>query len=200
MAYVAKLSNAGGVSTVTRYTDMLAGNTTYEPSSYYSIATASGNGSASAVLFTNIPQQYKNLQIRYQARTIRAFVGEGWYVRLNGDSGSNYYGHYTYGTESAGGVQFGTNGAGTTMDIPTIPGSSATASVPGVGIVDINGYSSNSQFKTGRSIGGFNNNGGTSYTYFNMYTWRNTAAVTQVQVLSNGGLDTGSRIELFGIS
>jgi hypothetical protein len=200
MPYIYKLTNAGGVSTVTRYTDMLVENTTYEPSSYYSIATASGNGSASAVLFTNIPQQYKNLQIRYQARTIRAFVGEGWYVRLNGDSSSNYYGHYTYGTESAGGVQFGTNGAGTTMDLAAIPGSSATASVPGVGIVDITGYSSNSQFKTGRTIGGFNNNGGTSYTYFSMYTWRNTAPVTQVQVLSNGGLDTGSRIELFGIS
>lgn len=170
------------------------------PNNYESIASASGDGTATAVLFTNVPQQYKNLQIRYQARTVRAQVGEGWYIRLNGDAAANYYGHYTYGTESSGGVSFGTNGAGTVMDLPTIPGNLVTANMPGVGIVDINGYSSTSQFKTGRSIGGFNNNGGTSYTYFNMYTWRNTAAVTQVQVLSNGGLHTGSRVELFGIS
>jgi len=168
--------------------------------SYASIATASGDGTATAVLFTNIPQNYKNLQIRYQARTIRSQTGEGWYIRFNTDTASNYYGHYTYATESAGGTSFGTNGAGTTADLPSIPGSLVAANMPGVGIVDINNYSATTQFKTVKSIGGFNNNGSTSYTYFNMYTWQNYSPVTTLQVLSNGGLVTGSRIELFGIS
>jgi hypothetical protein len=167
---------------------------------YASIATASGDGTATSVLFTNIPQNYKNLQIRYQARTIRSQTGEGWYIRFNGDSGSNYYGHYVYATESASGTSFGTNGAGTTADLPSIPGSLVAANMPGVGIVDINNYAATTQFKTVKSIGGFNNNGSTSYTYFNMYTWQNYSPVTTLQVLSNGGLVTGSRIELFGIS
>lgn len=166
---------------------------------FASIATASGDGTSNGVLFTNIPQHYKNLQIRYQARTIRAQTGEGWYIRLNGDAAANYYGHYTYATESTGGAQYGTNGAGTTIDLPSIPGNLVAANMPGVGIVDINNYASTTQFKTAKSIGGFDNNGSTSYLYFNVYTWQNLAPITSLQVLSNGGLVTGSRIELFGI-
>jgi hypothetical protein len=167
---------------------------------YASIASASGDGTATAVLFTNIPQNYKNLQIRYQARSIRAFVGEGWYIRFNGDSSASYYGHYAYVTESAGGASYGTNGAGTTVDLPTIPGASAASNMPGVGIADINNYASSEQFKTVKSIGGYDNNGSTSFLYLNVYTWQSYSPVTTIQVLSNGGLVTGSRIELFGTS
>lgn len=69
MSYIYKMSNAGGMSTVTRYTDMLAGNSFWNPWSpstdYDSIATTTvGAGGAASITFSSIPSTYQHLQIR----------------------------------------------------------------------------------------------------------------------------------------
>lgn len=95
MTYVSKLSNAGGMSTVMRYTDMLAGNTTFNPSSFDSIASASGTGSSGQIAFSSIPQTYKHLQLRFSTRSTANNSGEGMFFFLN-NTYTSPFNQYSY--------------------------------------------------------------------------------------------------------
>ena len=73
MAHIYKASNAGGMSSLAQYVDMLAGNPAVVLSSYDSIATVTvGSGGSSSIVFSSIPQTYKHLQIRGFVQTTRA--------------------------------------------------------------------------------------------------------------------------------
>ena len=47
-----------------KYRSMLAGNAAYVPSSYESIASATGTGSSGTITFSSIPSTYQSLQLR----------------------------------------------------------------------------------------------------------------------------------------
>ena len=72
------------------------------PSSYESIATATGTGSSATITFSSIPSTYEHLQIRFTGKgTGSAEVDTS--IRFNSDTGSNYAWHqvYGYGTSAA---------------------------------------------------------------------------------------------------
>jgi len=66
---------------------LLAGNAAFNPSSFESIATATGSGQTS-VTFSSIPSTYKHLQIRIIARDNSGNGGGSGALRLrfNGDT------------------------------------------------------------------------------------------------------------------
>jgi hypothetical protein len=201
MSYIAKLSNSGGVKSLTRYTAMLAGNTVFDPSSYDSIATLTGNGSASSLTFSSIPSTYSHLQIRLIARGVRSFPGEQLYIRANGDGGSNYAYHYLYG--DGAGVSAGANTSVGVFLLGEFPAANETSNIFSSSIVDILDYGNANKNTTFRSVTAHDNAGNTANLAGKVWhasgLWMNTAAITSLTVLSNGAFATNTQFALYGI-
>jgi len=200
MAYIAKLTNEGGVKSLNRYISMLAGNDAFVGAAYESIATYSGNGSASAFTFSSIPTTYKHLQVRLIVRGVRAFSSEQLYIRLNGDAGNNY--SYYYFTGNGSGTGGGSNANVNVYLVNEFPAANETANVFSTSIIDILDSNSTAKNSTFRSLSGYDNNGNANYNgtvWFGGGVWANTAAITSLTVLSNGAFATGSSIALYGV-
>jgi hypothetical protein len=148
MAYIAKLTNAGGVSTVTRYVDMLAGNATFIENSYESISTVTvGAGGSSTITFSSIPSTYQHLQIRAMAQSTTTNQID---MTFNNDTGNNYAGHQLEGTGSAAAAAAGTSRANM-FSMVFVPG---TSNSPGGSVIDILDYASANKNKTARALRG----------------------------------------------
>lgn len=179
----------------------MAGNPVIMPGSYESIQTLVGNGSASQLTFSSIPSTYSHLQIRLTVRGTRSYSSEQLYIRLNGDSGSNYRYHYMYGESSS--VAVGASGADTVFLINEFPAANETANIYSSSIVDILDYGNANKNTTMRSLSAYDNNGNSSYqgkTWFGSGLWVNTAAVTSITVLSNGPFASNTSIALYGVN
>jgi hypothetical protein len=190
--YIYKMSNAGGMSTVTRYTDMLAGNTTWNPfipaGAYESIATATLSSSAATVTFSSIPSTYKHLQIRVLARSVS---GADWIsTNFNGDNaGTNYSRHLLQGNGSTVSASWGND----TLAVLIYDTANGFAG----GVIDILDYADTNKFKTVRTLSGQDNNG-TGAVQLNSFNWRNTAAIDTIR-LSSTNMAANSSFALYGI-
>jgi hypothetical protein len=161
--------------------------------------TLVGAGGATSIDFTNIPQGYKHLQIRFTCRGNDVSGDRALYMRLNSDTGSNYAWHRLRGDGTAVSA-----GAGTSVDYifcgSQVDGGTA-ASIFSAGVVDILDYSNVYKFKTVRGLSGFDKNGATGYINFNSGLWMNTAAITGISLFYQGSVNTVqySRFSLYGI-
>jgi hypothetical protein len=184
-------TNANGTSTASAASNSV---TPAAPSSFESIATFTGNGTASTYTFSSIPSGYKSLQIRVNAL---ANGGGRTGVRLNGDSGSNYNYHALYGFNDAVAA---TNSATTAAYVAGYQiGPSAT--LPTAIITDIIDYTSTSKNTTIRSFYGVEKNFGTGNSEVGLSSglWRNTAAVTSITVFCTQNYQSGTSIALYGV-
>lgn len=185
--HIFKLSNAGGFKALTRYPDMLAGNTTWNPWSptgaYDSLATiVVPSGGLTTITFAGIPTGYKHLQIR-------ASNTNGGTIRLNGDTTTtNYRYHVVYGDGA-------TAGAGSSQNAyyPVSGSVSRTAE-----ILDILDYSSTSKNKTMRIFGGWDNNG-TGEAYLASNLWISTATITSITLNAGSSFPQYSSFALYGV-
>ena len=158
---------------------------------YESIATVSvGAGGQSSVSFTSIPADYKHLQLRAFI-TAWASGGNSDYLRINGDSGSNYTWHYLVGTGSSAGAGAATSQTGMQNYFGT--------AINNVRIIDFLDYTSNSKYKTVRSlVGGDNNGSGSIWLESNL--WLNTAAITSLTFnIDSNNVAQYSHFALYGI-
>jgi hypothetical protein len=180
MANILKLSNAGGVKSLVRYYDMLAGNiVNWSPTSGYdalSTVTVPSGGSAS-ITFTGIPQIYTHLQIRYIARANAAVAG--FLLWFNSDTSANYSGHYLEADGSS--VVSGGFVSSTPPFIAYCAPSSSGSNIFGTGVIDILDYANTNKNKTIRSLTGEDNNG-SGYTGLISSSWRNTATVNTISL------------------
>ena len=173
------MSNAGGMATVTRYTDMLAGNTTWNPwepeGAFDALATITvPSGGLSSITFGAIPNTYKHLQLRYITRN----DGAAYYVllRFNSDTGSNYANHQLSGNGTTA-LSTGNVSDGSIY----LPRNGATESVFGGGIVDILDYANTSKNKTVRAFGGYDRGTGDGQAVdFFSGLWMNTSAINTI--------------------
>jgi hypothetical protein len=158
--------------------------------SYESIATVTGTGSSSSVTFTSIPSTYKHLQVRMSA--INSFGS--LYMRVNGDTGTNYSRHYLYGNGSA----VYAAGAASSSLIYLNPNGGNTTSPQG-GIIDIQEYANTSMNKTVRAFIGVDMNGSGS-VWLASGAWLSTSAVTSLTfAFDANNILTGSTFALYGI-
>lgn len=201
---VYKFSAPGTLTTGrTVFTSMLAGNPVFNPiaGAYDSIATLSGNGSASQLTFSAIPSTYTHLQIRLIVRGTRSFATEQLYIRLNGNS-SNVYSYHNI-TGDGTGPSSGSSVSDTVYLINEFPAANETANIFSSSVVDILDYANASKNTTFRSLSGYDNNGNTGNyngrVWFGSGSWVNTAAVTSLTVLSNGAFNSNTRVGLYGI-
>lgn len=164
---------------------------------FESIATANPSGTTT-VTFSNIPQTYQHLQIRYIARDNNSGVLQGQSIRVgNGsaDSGANYALHRLRGDGSSATAQAVT---GTNAGDIIWMGNTAGSNTFGAGVIDILDYRDTNKFKTFRSLMGTENNGDGSM-WFGSSLWRSTSAINYIEITSTANFISGSRFALYGI-
>lgn len=184
------------LKTGTKSRSLLVGNTAFNPTSYESIATFTGNGSASSFTFSSIPSGYTHLQIRLIARGVRSFDTEQFYIRFNSDTGNNYAWHKI---QADGGGVGAYNSSSTNVIYSFImPANNSTANSVATSVIDILDFANTNKRKTVRVLGGYDANG-SGYLDFTSGLWNNTAAITSVTVLSNGAFTSTSQFALYGI-
>ena len=176
---------------------------------FESIATATADASGSATItFSNIPQNYTHLQIRYAAQSNRALYVDNLEMYVNGDQAANYSTHYLI-TDGVN-VPSSTGSSGSTGFLATtqcLGSSTANVSAFGVGTIDILDYSSTSKNKTLRALWGLNlNTADSSGSYGRLGLtsglWRNnTTGITSITFYPTLGtlLTQYSMFSLYGI-
>jgi hypothetical protein len=161
--------------------------------SFESIATVTvGAGGSALVSFTSIPSTYQHLQIRGIAKAVNNL--QGFFMQLNGDTAANYNTHYLYGDGSSASASANSTWAGIDL-CPT-----SSSQFAGI-VVDILDYTNTNKNKVIRSLAGFDANG-SGYAFFSSGLWRNTAAITQIdikEILGGGNMTQYSSFALYGV-
>ena len=187
-------TNANGTSTASAASNSV---TPFVPSSFESIATATGTGSSGTITFSSIPGTYKHLQVRVNGLT--AGANQQIRMRLNGDTSTVYTRHIIFG----GGytvIGTGTINTNTFYIAANSNGLPTTANVPGVAIVDVHDYASTVKNKTIKAYSGYNDNSGTWEINLASGVYRATTAVTSVTIfLDSQNWTTASVFSLYGI-
>jgi hypothetical protein len=170
---------------------------------FVSLATTTvGAGGVASIIFSDISQRYKHLQIRGIARGTNSSAVSQTLFRINGDSGANYAGHlmladgvtsptdaYGYTSETKAGIGYGT-------------GANSSANMFGAFVTDILDYKDTNKYKVVRSLGGADNNASSNYTYISYRNslWLNTNAITSITIFNeSGNLAQYSSFALYGI-
>lgn len=170
------------------------------PTAFESIATVTvGSGGSAEISLTSIPATYTHLQIRAILRASRNDAADGIKVQYNSDTASNYSYHFLRGEGSSIASSGGANLS--SMDIQdSMVGQTGGANMFGAVIIDILDYANTNKYKTERSIGGHDRNGA-GYIDFGSGNWRNTNAITSIQIkpLYGSGFAQYSDIALYGI-
>ena len=167
--------------------------------SFESIATVSvGSGGAADIEFTSIPGTYSHLQVRGISRISESQLEQGLWLRMNGDTASNYAFHGLVGNGSSA-TAFG-YATQSRIEGPDAPGASATASVFGAHIFDILDYANTNKYKTVRVLTGVDRNGGGGIRLVSGL-WQSTSAITSLKFTVNGGTNfvQYSHFALYGI-
>jgi hypothetical protein len=164
---------------------------------FESIATVTvGSGGAASALLDNIPGTYQHLQIRGISKT--AGAGDGLWVRVNGDTGSNYTYHLLYGTGASAAAAAGTSQTQTVGGNQTYSGTNSST-FSGF-VIDILDYASTSKNKTLRSLSGYDLNG-SGEIRLSSGLWMSTSAITSITLRDSGGsnLQQYSTYALYGV-
>ena len=180
------------------YASQISGHLT-PPSSFYSIATATGNNTSTTITFSSIPQTYKSLQIRMMGSAAYGSNGNtNIYCQFNSDStAANYRNHFFFGygsnTPIASSVALSRLCNG--------PDTPVTTSTFGVGVIDFIDYTSTTKNKTTRAFTGYDFNGdGIGYVALSSQLWMNTSAITSISLVAgDANWSTGTTIALYGV-
>lgn len=189
------------LKTGSRTRSVMAGNAIILPGDFESIATVTvGSGGSSSVSFTSIPGTYTHLQIRGIGRSSAAGTGTTTYLlRFNSDTGSNYSQHYLYGTGAS--VVAGGSATQTSAILNIIPNNLQTSGVFGSIVCDILDYANSNKYKTGKALGGVNNNNTSEEEiWYQSFLWQSTSVVTSIQLyISASNFTQYSHFALYGI-
>jgi hypothetical protein len=160
--------------------------------------TVVGSGGVNTVIFNNIPQTYKHLQLRLIARGATTLARTA--IQFNSDTSSIYDNHGVYGTGSATG-SYADLGQ-TLIEVGNTPTSSDTANAFAATVVDILDYTNINKYKVIRSLDGWDGNG-SGYVDLRSGSWRSTSAISTLTILcglvGSGNLAQYSRFSLYGI-
>lgn len=162
---------------------------------YESIAsTTVGAGGSSSVTFSSIPETFTHLQLRILF--LNTIAQQNILMRFNSDSGNNYSWHEVYGY---GQPSPASTAIINTPEIRIVLGATGTTN-QAVGITDILDYRDTNKYKTSRTLTGADTNGGINYILFRSGNWRNTAAISTIDLIAQSGLfGQYSSVALYGI-
>lgn len=155
-------------------------------STYTPIATTTLGSAAASVTFSSIAG-YTDLILIYNGTPTGSAQS---YLRVNGDTGSNYSDTYIYGDGTSTGS--GRNANQTLMYCGYIGASGANAMLT----VHLQNYANSTTYKTFLSRGSL----ASAEVGAHVGLWRNTAAITSVTFgVTSNNFNTGSTFTLYGI-
>jgi hypothetical protein len=161
---------------------------------YIPIATQTLSTAASGITFSSIPNTYTDLRLVCNYTMSVA----GWQINFtfNSDTGSNYSYTYLGGNGSTANAGISNNHSSGYLGEFYYLGSSTT--IPMNGTLDIFSYAG-STYKT-FLMNGSNDQNGSGATLKTVNLWRNTAAITSIQLIAGSGtLSAGTTATLWGI-
>jgi hypothetical protein len=161
---------------------------------YDKIATTTLGSAAASYTFSTIPGTYTDLVM--VASFTSANDGTALQFRFNSDSGSNYSNTFLEGSGSSATSSRESNQ--TAIQISFNVGNNSTN--PSASIISINNYSNSTTNKT--LLARWNSATGGTYpgTAAAVGLWRNTAAITSIEVfLGSGNINSGATFTLYGI-
>lgn len=166
-------------------------------------STLVGSGGSSSIIFNDIPQTYKHLQIRLMSRNNRASTADTLGIQFNGDTSiSNYvWQHYVYGNNGgAGAAGYGT-GVNASIYLGDCPSATASANIFSVSIADILDYGSTSKNKVLRSLNGKEAGAAIQgFVSLSSGAWLSTTPISSIKIFcNNGNFVQYSRFSLYGI-
>lgn len=186
-----------GVATTAAHSDVLtAGNV-----GLYKIAEFVLVAGAASVTFSAIPATYRNLTIYYQAQGDAAATNGAMYGRLNGDSGANYDFYQVNINAAPPSTGSAESIAATSGQIGVITFGTAPANVFTAGRIEIPNYAGTVAQKEAFGLSGLKvaNTAGNIFALLNQFHWRNTAAITSIQLFPGAGnFIIGSSFQLYG--
>ena len=172
------------------------------PSAYELIETYVLGSSQSSVVFSNLgnySSTYKHLQIRFVARSDRDQNADSSFMRLNGDTGSNYSWHSlrVADTSAVGSEGFSSQ---TLMRSGRLSSSTTTANVFAASVIDILDPYSTTKNTTIRFFGGFMA-ATSNWIELGSGAWYNTNAVSSITLdqVFGSNFVSGSRFSIYGI-
>lgn len=165
------------------------------PGYFESIATVVvGSAGSSSIDFTNIPNTYSHLQVRFVTRFGSVAVFK---IQMNADTNSNYSWHEIQGNGSS--VTANAGSSSTFMYAAYSNGFSATADAFGAGVIDILDYANSNKYKTLRMLSGYDANG-SGGLQLNSGLWQSTSAITSIKIFPNTStFQQYSHFALYGI-
>jgi hypothetical protein len=160
---------------------------------YWALATTTLSSSASSIILTGIPSNYRHLQLRMLLRSTTTNGDVGLFV-----NGSLYSArrHSLSGNGSTASA-----GSDTANAIARQTQSTDTANVFATSIIDIFDYTNLEKFKTIRQFGGFDLNGSGAINSQSQLI-KDKSLITSITIApynSSGSFDTYSQIALYGI-
>lgn len=173
-------------------------NSVTTTNNYTSIATQAISSNTSSILFTNIPQNYKNLQLRIFARGSNSVTSDYSYINFNEDGSGSYSSHYLSGNGTTSVVSGYVNSA-QPLSL-NFPCANANANVFGSAVVDILDYTNTTKFKTARIFNGWDNNGSGNVFIWSI-VWSSLNPITSIKLIGWGLANyvPNSHVALYGI-
>jgi hypothetical protein len=159
-------------------------------STYTPIATYTAPSAQSSYTFTSIPSTYTDLVIVSNHGVSTATAN--FFIRFNGDTGTNYSSTTLKGNGSAASSARLSN-----INRIVFDGDGASTSITNVNVINFQNYANSTTYKTviGRS------NDATYATAAIVGLWRDTAAITSITLGIDGhNFITGSTFTLYGIA
>ena len=201
---ITSIKTGSSFTNLQKYNDFLGPNAAYNPSSFFSIATVTGDGTSTTLTFSSIPSTYVALQVRFMSR--RNVGGNAsnnnLLMRINGSGSAIYSTHRIVGDGTT--VAAGSEAPNTTyIYLPNgTAGSAQTAGVMSTGIVDIHDYKSTTRNKTIRYFGGNESNAvNTGYVDLASGLYGANTAITSISFIDESGyaFASSSTFALYGI-
>jgi hypothetical protein len=162
------------------------------------------SGGVSEVTFA-VPSDYRHIRLETSVRGNRTPVTyDGFNMRFNGDSGTNYSYHVMYGDGRSSAVNTEGGGSATSMPVANVPGSASLANSFGVAVIDVLDHASTTKNKTVRSLNGYDSNttgwGGIySSAAISTGAWYSTSAVSSITLIpQNSPFQQHSTFTLIG--
>ena len=191
---ITSIKTGSSFTNLQKYNDFLGPNAAYDPGATWLIERVTPT-SGTSVTFSSIPSTYKNLQLRMKVNT--SSTGDTIYIRLNGDTGTNYTRHYLQGNGTTA-TAVGNTGR-SYMQVGGWSTNTANTTISCCIISDLIDYANTSKYKTLRTSSGIDKNG-TGDMVLASNLWISTAAVSSITVaLDTNSFASGTSIALYGM-
>jgi hypothetical protein len=176
---VKRFSTGSITSTTPKNSKFWDQTTTIGLNAFESISAATCSGSDASITFSNIPQNYKHLQIRGINKTTSGTGNEWLTFQVNGAT-TNIVSRHTL---LADGATVSGEAETTTQSTWFAFGSAnSTASAFGVFIMDVLDYNNTDKNKTFKTFSGWDKNG-TGYIALNSNLWTSTSVITSLTII-----------------